>query len=273
MRFSLLWSGALHPLLLLQLPTQIQIQCLIIHHKVCIKTLRSRQNGRHFVDDIFKCIFLNENVWITIKISLKFIPTDSINNIPTLVPIMAWHRPGDKPLPEPMMVSLPTHICVARPEWIKKLMNEHLMDINSCHYWKYIFSLRLQMIFKIYNITEKVCSNKNQVSYLWFNKTIDLLKSQNGCPRVLTLTRTSSLYSCHHVQWNLKNVQGNLFVLWFSKLLFAGNTFLMKTSNHVGVNYMCSSKKHLKNDVYNQNVSIMLNNMLNICTQWCFIST
>ena len=25
-------------------------------------------------DDIFKCIFLNENVWISIKISLKFVP-------------------------------------------------------------------------------------------------------------------------------------------------------------------------------------------------------
>ena len=28
------------------------------------------QNGRHFVDAIFKCIFLNENIWIPIKISL-----------------------------------------------------------------------------------------------------------------------------------------------------------------------------------------------------------
>ena len=69
-------------------------------------TLRPRQNGRHFADDIFKCIFLNENVWIPIKISLKFIPTDPINNIPALVPIMAWRRPGDKPLSEPMMVNL-----------------------------------------------------------------------------------------------------------------------------------------------------------------------
>ena len=33
-----------------------------------------RHIGRHFSDDIFKCIFLNENVWISIKISLKFVP-------------------------------------------------------------------------------------------------------------------------------------------------------------------------------------------------------
>ena len=31
---------------------------------------------------------------------------------------MAWRRPGDKPLFEPMMVSLPTHICVTRPQWV-----------------------------------------------------------------------------------------------------------------------------------------------------------
>ena len=82
-------------------------------------TLRPRQNGRRFADDIFKCIFLNENVWIPIKISLKFVPQGPINNIPALVQIMAWRRPGDKPLSEPMMVRLPTHICVTRPQWVK----------------------------------------------------------------------------------------------------------------------------------------------------------
>ena len=79
-------------------------------------TLRPRQNGRHFADDIFKRIFLNENVRISIKISLKFVPKGRIDNIPALVQIMAWRRAGDKPLSEPMMVSLPTHICVARPQ-------------------------------------------------------------------------------------------------------------------------------------------------------------
>ena len=84
-------------------------------------TLRPRQNGHHFADDIFKSIFLNENVLISIKISLKFIPKGPINNIPALVQIMAWRRPGDKPLSEPMMVRLLTHICVTRPQWVKRL--------------------------------------------------------------------------------------------------------------------------------------------------------
>ena len=63
-----------------------------------INTLRPRQNGRHFADDIFKCIFLNENVKISVKISLKSVPMGPINNIPALVQIMAWRRPGDKVL-------------------------------------------------------------------------------------------------------------------------------------------------------------------------------
>ena len=84
-------------------------------------TLRPRHNGRHFADDILKCIFFNEDVWISIKISLKFVPKGPINYIPALVQIMAWRRPGDKPLSEPMMVSLLTHICVTRPQWVKLL--------------------------------------------------------------------------------------------------------------------------------------------------------
>ena len=93
--------------------------CVSNHHR--LNTLRPRQNGRHFPDDIFKFIFLNENVWILTKISLKSVPNGPIDNIPAFVQIMAWRRPGDKPLSEPMMVRLPTHICVTRPQWVNCL--------------------------------------------------------------------------------------------------------------------------------------------------------
>ena len=33
---------------------------------------------------------------------------------------MAWRRPGDKPLSEPMMVRLLAHVCVTRPQWVKR---------------------------------------------------------------------------------------------------------------------------------------------------------
>ena len=71
-----------------------------------------------FTDDTFKHIFMNENVRISINISLKFVPKGLINNIPALVQIMAWGRPDDKPLSEPMMVNLLTHICITRPQWV-----------------------------------------------------------------------------------------------------------------------------------------------------------
>ena len=84
-------------------------------------TLRQRQDGRHFPDGIFKCIFLNENVLIAINISLNFVLKGPINNIPSLVQITAWRRPGNKALSEPMMVSLLMHICVTRPRWVNSL--------------------------------------------------------------------------------------------------------------------------------------------------------
>ena len=58
-----------------------------------------------------------------IKISLTFVPEGPINNIPALVQIMAWRRTGDEPLSEPMMVSLLTHICVTRPQWVNIYMD------------------------------------------------------------------------------------------------------------------------------------------------------
>ena len=93
-----------------------------------LKTLRPIQNGRLFADDNFKCIFLNANVRISIKISLKFVTGGPTDHIPTLVQIMAWRWPGDKPLSEPMMVRLPTHSCVTRPQWVKAVC--HLLGTS-----------------------------------------------------------------------------------------------------------------------------------------------
>ena len=77
-----------------------------MRYDIVIDTLRSRQNGHLLADNIFKCIFLNENVWISIKIAFKFVPKGLIYKMPALVQIMAWHRTGDKPLSEPCNVGL-----------------------------------------------------------------------------------------------------------------------------------------------------------------------
>ena len=116
------WNSCL-PAICLEWP--YLLGCLILGqpHRMIqhLNTLRPRQNGRHFPDDTFKCIFLNENFRILSKISLKFVPKGPINKISALVQIMAWRRPGDKPLSEPMMVRLLTHICVTLPQWVNSL--------------------------------------------------------------------------------------------------------------------------------------------------------
>ena len=88
--------------------------------------------GRDDIDafDSFRDIFLNENIWISIKISLKFIAKGPIDNIAALVHIMAWLRPGDKPLSGPMMVRLPTHICVTRPQWVNDTRYQGCGDVS-----------------------------------------------------------------------------------------------------------------------------------------------
>ena len=92
-------------------------QCYLIYQTL------NRNHLTHWgwQDDILKWIFLNENLHILIKISLRVAAMGLITNIPALHQIMAWRRPGGKPLSEPMMDNLQTHICVIRPQWVKSL--------------------------------------------------------------------------------------------------------------------------------------------------------
>ena len=99
----------------------------------------------------FKYIFLNENVIISAKISLKFVPTGPIDNIPAFIQIMAWCRPGDKSLSEPMMVRLPTRKSITRPQWV----NTMRMRQNGC-----LIQISLKFVLKcpINNKQHVVCS-------------------------------------------------------------------------------------------------------------------
>ena len=138
---------------------------------VTFNTLRPRQNGRHF-PDIFKCIFLNENAWISLKISLKFVPKGPNNKIAALVQIMAWHLSGDKSLSEPMMVSLLTHKCVTRPQWAKKCFLQILLLLMlslSCYHIRYHKAL----IHYKFSLTSApvLCCLSTVTSYVWINET------------------------------------------------------------------------------------------------------
>ena len=114
-----------------------------------VNTLGQRRYGHYFTNDIFKCIFFNENDGILTNISLKFILKGQINNISALVQMMAWHRLGDKPLSKPMMFSLLTHVCSTRPQWVKEGPDDRLLHLSE------------------WNTMQKIHSDKGLSSLKW----------------------------------------------------------------------------------------------------------
>ena len=73
-----------------------------------------------------------------------FVPKGPINNIPALVQMMAWHRPGNKQLSEPMMVRLLMHICITRPQWVNK---DYTASITQTSPWtKIIFVINSKVL-------------------------------------------------------------------------------------------------------------------------------
>ena len=89
--------------------------------------------------------FFNENVWILTKISLKIVLEGPINKIQALVQIMPWCRPGDKPLSEPMMVTLLTHMYVS--QWVNAIETLLHGISNGCIKSSTSLSHRLRWLF------------------------------------------------------------------------------------------------------------------------------
>ena len=69
---------------------------------------------KHFADGIFKCIFFNESFRILTSFSLKLVSKGPIHYKLMLLQVMAWHRTGDKPVPDQWCPSSLTHLCVTR---------------------------------------------------------------------------------------------------------------------------------------------------------------
>ena len=89
-----------------------------------------------------------------LRFNWSFFPKVWINNILALVQIMAQCRPGNKLLSKPMIVSLQSHICIIRPQWV------NISTLN-------IFSI-LQL--DCYLFSHKVCAN------MWLLKAKDVWK-------------------------------------------------------------------------------------------------
>ena len=194
----------------------------------CVNTLRPRRNRRHFADDTFNRIFVDENIRISIKISLKFVPKGPINTILALVQIMAWRRSGEKPLSEPMMVSLPTHICVTRPQWVNTLrltQNGHAHRDIKCTKGNFT------PITNIYNISASTISSLD--GHVNMKKPPDL----NGIvPETCVMGMTSRADQGHSKnnpgsRWQYKNF-GKIFTRPTYKILsgFTVITYVYRSS-------------------------------------------
>ena len=153
------------------------------------------ENSRHFADDIFKRIFSNENVRISIKISLKFVLQSPTDNKSVLVQIMSWRRTGEKPLSETMLSLLTVslggdeliyHYCISFPR------QECVLRYISCS---------IAMVLPYSKLLSMNISDYSQ--YLGYCK-FWRIKSQQTKHRPQINTLGSEQYGCHFAGDNFK---------------------------------------------------------------------
>ena len=114
-------------------------------------------------------IHFNEKIWISLQISMKFVPKVRISNITTLFQKMAWRRPSDKPLSEPIMVSLLTHICVTRSRRVNNMKARIYLIVS--HEWynfrEYLMDelivFSVTFLFKMTNAHGRLPSRQNSI--------------------------------------------------------------------------------------------------------------
>ena len=152
------------------------------------------QNGCHFTECTFKCIFMKENVRIFIKISLKFVSKGPIDNIPALVQIMTCHLVGTKPLSEPMMVILLTHIHV----YASLGLNELIPFLTN---WGYVSFAPIYQFLSLY-------------SFLLFNQLVCFCFLQVNKPAASWSLNQISPATKKPFSWTIKNPMDTLKMAW-----------------------------------------------------------
>ena len=101
--------------------------------------------------------YFNANVRVSLKISLRFLPKVRINNIPALVQMMAWRRPGEIHYMKP---GCPIHWRIYASRglnmliWLKWIFSNGVSDFCSKHATYPWISNFMQVIFiYFYNLT------------------------------------------------------------------------------------------------------------------------
>ena len=124
-----------------------------------LNSLRPRQNGTYFAEDIFKHIFLNENVeisiefyWIFSQCQLKITQYWFDNGLaPNRRKIIIWFNDG----------IVLRHLCVTRPQWV----NIHAIYDTSQLFWKYL-PLRNRSKFWWYKFNEISPFSKKKIVHV-----------------------------------------------------------------------------------------------------------
>ena len=175
-----------------------------------VNTLRPKQNVWHFADDIFICIFMNENFCTLIWISLKSVHKGPIDNKSALVQVMAWHQTGDKPLPEAIMTRFTDayiqHSGVMSQTIFSSLFSMYFRSIET-HSNITFLSDRYKCNWMVTYITNKC--DPQEVSMVRYLKISNVL---NG--KINTLKPKQNVW--HFADDIFKCVFMNeIFVLWF----------------------------------------------------------
>ena len=90
---------------------------------------------------------------------------------------MAWRRPGDKPLSELMVVTLPTHICVTRPQWVKPMVTMTYDAIWRHYVWKSWFK----------HNQNKYCRRLCKIAYaLWKHNSLKTWRNSQTSQSVMS---------------------------------------------------------------------------------------
>ena len=133
-------------------------------------TFRWRQNDHKFPGGIFKYIF-NRSIYISFKISLKFVPKCLINNIPAVVQIMAWHWPGNNHYLNHWWLDY-RHIYVwlSLNEWMQKLICKEALQCGLLCEGTHIFSFKESLHTIIHFKTPTFQLWKQAIICIWKNQ-------------------------------------------------------------------------------------------------------
>ena len=197
-----------------------------------INTSRLKPKNRRSPDDILKRIFLNESCIIVMKISLRFfVPRDPMNNIPAMVQIMAWHRKAASYYLKQWWLSLMTHICDTRPQWV----NIYFFPVANNESYNHTFLLTKPRLSK-WTMGRKNSQELIAVSWHYYDKTwLEIcIRSYGGVHQVISNNRRHLFikwkgckrYGFDYVEYTYitYNIEVSLsknqiaFVLWYRRL-------------------------------------------------------